>query len=108
MFTTFFFSISLFFVRPRGEARWSAKACLFPHAAAFWGLGEVRQIGISFFFLQRVGKMKSGRIETGEERKEDSENTNCGPINSVENKNMQMKTAEQPAGSQLSRKRLSG
>ena len=31
------FSRFIFFVRPEGEARWSAETCLFPHVAAFWG-----------------------------------------------------------------------
>ena len=42
-----FFSRSIFFVRPEGEAPRSAETCLFPHVAAFGGSGEVRRISLS-------------------------------------------------------------
>ena len=42
-----FFSHSIFFVRPCGEANWSAQACHFLHAAALLGSGEVRHLSLS-------------------------------------------------------------
>ena len=40
VFISIFFPRFIFFVRPRGEAHWSAQTCLFPHVAAFWGVGR--------------------------------------------------------------------
>ena len=50
IFIFIFFSHSFFFVRPEGEARWSAETCLFCTWRLFGGSGEVRQISLSLIF----------------------------------------------------------
>ena len=59
-----FFVVSIFFVRPWGEARWSAQTCFFRTWRLFGGSGEVRRFSHSLSRYRRYPYSRERALES--------------------------------------------